>query len=112
MRYAFVGCAEAAGVAVAVAVVVVVAAAVADVAAVAGTCHWGDGGSVLDFGRAAVVAWKLDVATGRRVAGGSVVVEAVTLAASLADSLPVPSSSSGLHSMRPDRLPGLDPDAG
>ena len=53
MSHAFVGRAEAAGVAVAVAVA---AAGVADVAGVAATCHWEAGGSVLDFGRAAVAA--------------------------------------------------------
>src|SRR5947209_8074952 len=106
MSYAFVGRAEAAGVGVAVAV----AAGVAGVAAVAGTCHWEAGGSVLDFGRA-VVAWKLDVATGRRVVGASVVVEAVTLAASLADSLLVPSGSSGRPPMQLDRLPGFEPES-
>ena len=103
MSHASVGRAEVAGVAVAV------AAGVADVAGVAATCHWEAGGSVLDFGRAAVAAWRLDVATGRRVVvEASVVVEAVTLAASLADSLPVPSDSSVMPPMRLDRLPGFE----
>ena len=105
MSYAFVGRAEAAGVAVAG------VAGAAAVAAVAATCRWGVGGSVLDFGRAAVAAWRLDVATGRRVVGASVVVEAVTLAASLADSLPVPSDSSVMPPMRLDRLPGFEPES-
>jgi hypothetical protein len=104
MSHASVGRVEAAGVAVAV------AAGVAGVAGVAATCHWEAGGSVLDFGRAAVAAWRLDVATGRRVVEASVVVEAVTLAASLADSLPVPSDSSVMPSMRLDRLPGFEPE--
>ena len=99
MSCAFVGRAEAAGVAV-------VAAGVADVAGVAVTCHWEAGDSVLDFGRAAV-AWRLDVATGRRAVGASVVAEAV----SLADSLPVPSYSSVMPPMQLDRLPGFEPES-
>jgi hypothetical protein len=96
MSYAF-GRAEAA---------VAVAAGAANVAGVAATYHWGAGGSVLGFGRVvAVVAWRLDVATGRRVVGASVVVEAVTLA----DSPPVPSDSSVMPPMRLDRLPGSEP---
>jgi len=102
MSHASVGRVEAAGVAVAV------GAGVAGVAGVAATCHWEAGGSVLDFGRAAVAAWRLDVATGRRVVEASVVVEAVTLAASLADSLPVPADSSVMPPMRLDRLPGFE----
>src|SRR5271170_7894278 len=105
MIHAFVGRAEAAGAAVAV------AAGVADVAGVAATCHWEAGGSVLDFGRAAVAASRLDVATGRRVVEASVVVEAVTLAASLADSLPVPSDSSVMPPMQLDRPPGFEPES-
>ena len=99
MSYAFVGRAEAA-------VVVVVAAGAVDVAGVAETCHWGAGGSVLDFGRV-VVAWKPDVATGRRAVEALVVVEAVTLA----DLLPVPSDSSVMPPMRLDRLPGFGPES-
>ena len=96
MSYAFVGRAESA-------VAVAVAVDVANVAGVAATCHWGAGGSVLGFGR--VVAWKLDVATGRRVVGALVVVEAVILA----DLLPVPSDFSVMPPMRLDRLPGFEP---